>query len=61
MALGAITKPSGASDYDVGNKRVRVRDVVLSSGANYTTGGETITPRRSASTSIFEAIPLGSR
>lgn len=59
MALGAITKPSGASDYDVGNKRVRVRDVVLSSGANYTTGGETISPSAVGLNAIFEATPLG--
>lgn len=59
MALGAITKPGGWSDYDVGNKRVRVRDVVLSSGANYTTGGETISPSAVGLNAIFEAAPLG--
>jgi hypothetical protein len=41
MALGTLTK---ASAYTVANKRVRVYDVQLTSGANYTTGGETITP-----------------
>lgn len=44
MALGTITKPVPSPDYVIGNKRVRVRDVQLTSGANYTTGGETITP-----------------
>lgn len=44
MALGTITKPVPSADYVAGNKRVRVRDVVLTGGANYTTGGETITP-----------------
>lgn len=47
MALGSITRPAfpGASiDYVEGNKRIRTRDVQLTSGANYTTGGETISP-----------------
>lgn len=44
MALGTITKPTPSPDYVIGNKRARVRDVQLTSGANYTTGGETITP-----------------
>ena len=42
MALGSITK---ISDYVVGNKRCRIRDVQLTAGANYTTGGETITAK----------------
>lgn len=60
MALGAITKVTGA-DYTSGNKRVRVRDVQLTTGANYTTGGEIITPaavglnRRIESVSIMSA------
>lgn len=44
MAIGTITKVSNAADYNAGNKRLRVRDVQLTSGANYTTGGEPITP-----------------
>lgn len=44
MAIGAITRPSTFVDYQDSNKRVRVRDVVLTAGANYTTGGEPITP-----------------
>jgi hypothetical protein len=44
MALGTITKPTPTPDHTIGNKRVRVRDVVLTGGANYTTGGETISP-----------------
>jgi hypothetical protein len=46
MAIGTITKPTAlgsSADYNDANKRVRVRDVQLTSGANYTTGGETIT------------------
>lgn len=45
MALGAITKPSPSADFVNGNKRQRTRNVVLTAGANYTTGGETITPQ----------------
>lgn len=59
MALGAITKPSGASDYTDANKRVRVRDIVLTSGANYTTGGETVNASAVGLNAIFEAIPAG--
>jgi hypothetical protein len=50
MALGAITKPTGLgseTDWTHNGKRHRIRNVVLSSGANYTTGGETITVARS--------------
>ena len=43
MALGTITKPANTSDVTVANKRWRTRDIQLTSGANYTTGGETIT------------------
>jgi hypothetical protein len=63
MALGTITKPANigasASDYNDANKRVRVRVVQLSSGANYTTGGETITPAAVGLNVIMEAIPMG--
>lgn len=41
MAIGTLTKIAA---YTVGNRRSRVFDVQLTSGANYTTGGETITP-----------------
>jgi hypothetical protein len=47
MAIGTITKPTALAsraDFTDANQRVRVRDVQLSSGANYTTGGETINP-----------------
>lgn len=44
MALGTITKPSPSQDMAVSNKKWRTRDVQLSSGANYPTGGDTITP-----------------
>lgn len=59
MAIGTITKPGGYSDYVDANKKVRVRDVQLTSGANYTTGGETITALAASLGAIFEAIPLG--
>jgi hypothetical protein len=46
MALGTISKPSGVRANDhFGGKKANIRDVQLSAGANYTTGGETITPR----------------
>ncbi len=44
MAIGTISKPTISADFTVSNKKSRTRDVVLTSGANYTTGGETITP-----------------
>jgi hypothetical protein len=44
MAIGTISKPTISGDFTVSNKKSRTRDVVLTSGANYTTGGETITP-----------------
>lgn len=40
MALGAITK---IDSYTDSNKRVRVVDVVLSTGANWTAAGESLT------------------
>lgn len=46
MAIGTISKPSTySSDGVVGNKRSRTRDVILTSGANYVTGGSAITPQ----------------
>jgi hypothetical protein len=44
MALGAITKVSGLPDTKVGGLRMCTRDIVLGTGANYNTGGETISP-----------------
>lgn len=45
MALGAISIPTGVqANTTFGNKKIRIRSVVLTTGANYTTGGETITP-----------------
>lgn len=43
MALGTLTRVANAS-ATIGNKKMRVYDVQLTSGANYTTGGETIAP-----------------
>jgi hypothetical protein len=62
VAIGTITKPTAlgsAADYNDANKRVRVRDVQLSGGANYTTGGESITAAAVGLNTIFEAIPMG--
>lgn len=57
MAIGTLTKVSA---YTVANKRFRVYDVQLSSGANYTTGGDSITPRQvGLNTKIEEARPSG--
>jgi hypothetical protein len=41
MALGTITKIDG---WVNGNKRVKVVDVQLSTGANWTAAGESLTP-----------------
>ena len=41
MALGTLTP---VAKYTWGNRKVRILTVQLTSGANYTTGGETITP-----------------
>jgi hypothetical protein len=63
MALGTISKPTGfgsEGDWTVGNKRYRIRNVQLSAGANYTTGGETITAAAvGMQKRIDAAIPLG--
>ncbi len=44
MAIGTISKPTISADFTVSNKKSRTRNVQLTSGANYTTGGEAITP-----------------
>lgn len=41
MALGTLTK---VDSYTAGNKRVRVYDIQLSTGANWTAAGEPLTP-----------------
>lgn len=57
MALGSLTKVAA---YTSGNRRVRVYDVQLTAGANYTTGGETISPSAvGMARKIEEAIPHG--
>jgi hypothetical protein len=45
--------------YSEANKRVRVYDVVLTSGANYATGGDTILPAYVGLNKIMEAVPHG--
>jgi hypothetical protein len=63
MALGAITKPTGLgseTDWTHNGKRHRIRNVVLSAGANYTTGGETITAAAvGMQKRIISAHPMG--
>jgi hypothetical protein len=57
MALGAITKVDG---YAEANKRVRIVDVVLSTGANWTSAGESLTPAMVGLTKItFAECNLG--
>lgn len=56
MALGTLTRVTA---YTAGNKKVRVYDVQLSAGANYTTGGETITAAAVGLRKIEQAIPSG--
>lgn len=56
MALGTITK---VSDFTVSNKRFRVRDIQVTSGANYVAGGESVTPSQVNLRKIEAAIPLG--
>jgi hypothetical protein len=62
MALGTITKPTqlgSRANYTDANKRVRIRDVQLTAGANYTTGGEPITAASVGLNVIEQAVPCG--
>lgn len=56
MAIGTVTKIQPSGDFANGNKRQRVRDVQLTSGANYTTGGETITPLQAGMSKRIEFV-----
>lgn len=56
MALGTVTKVDG---YVVSNKRVRIVDVQLSSGANWTAAGETLTPAMVGLRKIIAVNALG--
>jgi hypothetical protein len=59
MALGVLTRVANTTTV-VGNKKMRVYDVQLSSGANYPTGGDTITPAAVGfGRRIEEAMPTG--
>lgn len=58
MAIGTITKVNG-SDSTFGNKKMRVRDIQLTAGANYTTGGETISASAVGLRKIEAANALG--
>lgn len=55
MAIGTVTRVAGSA-YSPGNKRVRTYDVQLTSGANYTTGGETITPAQAGMFRKIESV-----
>ena len=59
MAIGAITKPNPSADFANGNRKQRSRDVQLTSGANYTTGGETITPQSVGFSRRIDAVMNG--
>jgi hypothetical protein len=60
MALGTLTKASPNADSTFGNKKIRVRDVQLTAGANYITGGDTITPALAGMrVRIEQVIPNG--
>jgi hypothetical protein len=56
MALGTLTKVDG---WVEGNKRVRLYDVQLTTGANYTTGGETVAAASVGLRKIIKANVLG--
>ena len=56
MALGAITKVTGG-DYIHGNKKVRTRDIVLSTGANWTSTGESLTAAQVGLKKILKVDP----
>lgn len=56
MALGTITK---VDFYTVSNRRYRVVDIQLTTGANYTAGGETVSARSVGLNRIIGAQPLG--
>lgn len=60
MALGTVSRPSEVQDFAIGNRKLKMRTVQLTSGANYTTGGETITARSLGFRKIEAAIPAGS-
>ena len=64
MALGTISKPTtGAAgsrtDWVEGNRRYRIRNVQLTSGANYTTGGESISASAVGLKVIEHVLPMG--
>jgi hypothetical protein len=56
MALGTLTK---VDSWVEGNKRIKVYDVQVTSGANYTAGGETIAPSSVGLRKIIAANVLG--
>jgi hypothetical protein len=58
MALGTVT-PRKAMGSTWANKKMRVVDVQLTSGANYTTGGETLNASACGLSRIEQANVLG--
>lgn len=62
MALGTVSKvlKGGRSiDFADGDRKVAFRDVALTSGANYTTGGETLNPADFGLREIWGVEPMG--
>jgi hypothetical protein len=56
MALGTVTV---VTRYKNANKRVTVADIQLSTGANWTAAGESLTPAMVGMRKIEEGVPLG--
>ena len=56
MALGTLTAVTPSFKVNWGNKRIRIFDVQLTSGANYTTAGETVTPQQVGLGKIIEMV-----
>src|SRR5262245_58931357 len=56
MALGTVILVDKST---FGNRRMRIYDIQLSTGANWTAAGETLTPRMVGMSVIFGANVLG--
>lgn len=56
MAIGTITSPGRAYDAAGNDGRTRIRDVVLTAGANYTTGGSIVLPSQVGLRSNIESV-----
>lgn len=56
MALGTVTKVDA---FVWGNRRVRIYDIQLSTGANWATAGESLLPSQVGLKKIIAAQPIG--